>query len=371
MQMVDLRGQYERLRAEIDTAIEGVLESAQFVKGSTVTQFEEDLARFLDVPHVVSCGNGTDALQLALMALDLSPGDEVITPNFTFFATAEVVALLGFKPVLVDVTPDDFTIDCNKLQAAITPRTRAIIPVHLFGQCADMERILTIARQHDLYVIEDNAQALGSDCHVGDAIRKAGTIGTIGTTSFFPSKNLGCYGDGGAIFCSDEQLAQRLRVLANHGMFERYRHELIGLNSRLDTMQAAILLVKLRHLDDFNRRRVLAADRYDAFLANLTSARLPVRNVWSRHIFHQYTLCFESNSLRDLAKQRLAENGIPSMIYYPLPLHRQTALRNVLGDDIGDFPVSDMLSQTLLSLPMHTELTEGQQRCVAKVLLEL
>lgn len=371
MQMVDLLGQYARLQSEIDSAIRAVLDSGQYVKGQEVQNFEQELSQYLGEAHVIACANGTDALQLALMALDLKPGDEVIVPNFTFFATVEVVALLGLKPIFVDVDLDHCTIDCNAVQRAISPRTKAIIPVHLYGQCADMQRLQEIATPLHISIIEDTAQALGAECSINGLSLKAGSIGTMGATSFFPSKNLGCYGDGGALICRDDALAAKLRALANHGMIERYHNDMIGINSRLDELQAAILRVKLRHLDDFNRRRQQAAARYNQLLADLDFLHLPVQNPQSTHIYHQYTIRFESNQLRERARKALQEKGIPSMIYYPIPLHRQRALQHLAPKDSPALANSILLAETVLSLPMHTELAEPDQQKVAQVLRAL
>lgn len=357
IQMCDLKGQYLKIREEINTAIQDVIDSTAFIKGKEVSLFQNELASYLGVKHVIGCANGTDALQIALMALDLKPGDEVITPDFTFIATVEVVALLGLTPILVDVDPSTFTIDIHKLEEAITPKTRAIIPVHLFGQCSNMDEIMRVAKKHNLYVIEDTAQALGADYYHADGrISKAGTIGTIGTTSFFPSKNLGCYGDGGALFTNDDALATEIRSIANHGMKVRYRHDRIGVNSRLDTIQAAILRVKLKYLDEYNKSRINAANTYDNLLKCCSKVITPKRASWSNHIFHQYTLKL-SGVERDALQKALAEKGIPTMVYYPIPLHKQKAFEPFKEYNYGRlFQVSDSLSNSVLSLPMHTEL---------------
>jgi UDP-2-acetamido-2-deoxy-ribo-hexuluronate aminotransferase len=359
IEMVDLRSQYERYKADIDSAISGVISSTAFIKGPDVRLFEEELQRYLGVRHVIACANGTDALQIAMMALRLRPGDEVITTNFTFIATVEVVELLGLKLVLVEPDPHTFNISVEAIKKAITPRTRAIVPVHLFGQCADMESILDIANNHGIHVIEDAAQATGAEYRFSDGtVRKAGTMGKIGCTSFFPSKNLGCYGDGGALFTDDDELATLIRSITNHGMKVRYYHDTIGVNSRLDTIQAAVLRVKLRHLDAFNEARQRAAAYYDTALAALPGITLPFRADNSTHIFHQYTLRI-ANGDRDKMRECLENEGIPSMIYYPVPLHRQKAYAH-LGYDTDDFPVTGRLSGEVLSLPMHTELEDEQ-----------
>jgi UDP-2-acetamido-2-deoxy-ribo-hexuluronate aminotransferase len=359
IEMVDLRSQYERYKADIDSAISGVISSTAFIKGPDVRLFEEELQRYLGVRNVIACANGTDALQIAMMALGLRPGDEVITTNFTFIATVEVVELLGLKLALVEPDPHTFNISVEAIKKAITPRTRAIVPVHLFGQCADMEAILDIANQHGIHVIEDAAQATGAEYRFSDGtVRKAGTMGKIGCTSFFPSKNLGCYGDGGALFTDDDELATLIRSITNHGMKVRYYHDTIGVNSRLDTIQAAVLRVKLRHLDAFNEARQRAAAYYDTALAALPGITLPFRAGNSTHIFHQYTLRIASGK-RDNMRECLESEGIPSMIYYPVPLHRQKAYAH-LGYGTDDFPVTGRLSGEVLSLPMHTELEDEQ-----------
>src|SRR5665647_1706174 len=323
IQMVDLKAQYEKIGSEIDIAIKSVLESTAFIKGPDVKLFEEELQDYMKVKHVVSCANGTDALELAMMALGLKPGDEVITTNFTFIATVEVIALLGLKVVIVDPDPDSFNISVEAVKRAITPKTKAIIPVHLFGQCADMESIMELARKHNLFIIEDAAQATGADYIFRDGTsKKAGTIGNIGTTSFFPSKNLGCYGDGGAIYTNDDTYAKKLRSIANHGMKERYHYDDIGVNSRLDTIQAAILRVKLKHLSKFNEARKELADLYDKAFGGCHSISVPERVKYSSHIFHQYTIRVK-NGKRDALKKFLETKNIPSMVYYPGPLHTQ------------------------------------------------
>ncbi len=363
--MVDLQGQYQRLKPEIDAAIQEVLDSSHFIGGPQVARFADQLATYLNAGHVIPCANGTDALQLALMALDLQPGDEVITTPFTFIATAEVIALLGLTPVFVDCRPDSFNIDPDAIAEAITRRTRCIIPVHLFGQAANMEAILHLTENTDIYVVEDNAQAIGADYAFTNGVtQKVGTIGQIGTTSFYPSKNLGCYGDGGALFTNDDQLADRIRLLANHGMKTRYYHDEVGINSRLDAIQAAILSVKLRHLDDFAKARQQAAARYDEVLSTLPGVTIPHRVPYSNHVFHQYTVKLDYS--RQEIQQALSAAGISSAIYYPVPLHLQKAYSRY-GYQEGDFPVAEMLAEKLLSLPIHTELTEAAQSRILQV----
>ncbi|MFK8104397.1 MAG: DegT/DnrJ/EryC1/StrS family aminotransferase [Saprospiraceae bacterium] len=361
IQMVDLQAQYQRIKAEVDQGIGDILNSCQFINGTAVKEFTKNLKTYLGAQHVIPCGNGTDALQIALMALDLQPGDEVITTPFTFVATAEVIALLKLKPVFVDVHADTFNMDETKLEAVITERTKCIIPVHLFGQCCNMEKIMQIAEAHQLYVVEDNAQAIGADYHFSDGrICKSGTMGHIGTTSFFPSKNLGCYGDGGAIFTQDDALGKKIQVIANHGSSVRYYHDEIGVNSRLDSIQAAVLDVKLKHLDDYGRARKKGADFYNAHLG-LPGIQTPVIAPFSTHVFHQYTLIIENG--RDQVKEHLTEKGIPTGVYYPVPLHLQKAYRGD-GYKMGDFPVSEDLARKVLSLPMHTELKEEIQHYI-------
>jgi len=358
IKMVDLKTQYQNIKTEVDEAMQAVIDQTAFIKGQPVRDFACELAQYLDARHVIPCANGTDALQAAMMALGLKPGDEVITVGFTFISTVEVVALMGLKPVIVDVDPDDFMIRPDLIEQAITPQTKAIVPVHLFGQCADMEKILKIAREHDLYIVEDAAQALGATYTFSDGInKKAGTMGTIGCTSFFPSKNLGCFGDGGALFTQDDQLAEKLNAMVNHGMKQKYFHELVGMNSRLDTLQAAVLRVKLKYLDQYNQARLKAADYYDEALKAVEGVQTPCRRTDTTHIFHQYTLKLDQD--RDQVKDRLKEKGIPAMVYYPYPLHLQKAFQ-YLGYQEGDLPVSEQLCHQVLSLPMHTELDEEQ-----------
>jgi dTDP-4-amino-4,6-dideoxygalactose transaminase len=357
IQMVDLKTQYEKIKTEVDSAIQKVIENTTFINGPEVKSFQADLEKYLGVKHVIPCANGTDALQIAMMALDLKPGDEVITANFTYVATAEVIALLGLTPVLVDVYPDTFDINIEAIEKAITPKTKAIVPVHLFGQCANMEAIMQLASKHKLYVIEDTAQAIGADFTFSNGeTKKAGTIGTVGCTSFFPSKNLGCYGDGGAIYTNDDVLAAKLRMIANHGQSVQYVHDSIGVNSRLDSIQAAILRVKLKHLDEYAAARNKAADYYDKAFANHPNLKTPVRVKNSNHVFHQYTLQLK-NVDRSALREFLSANGVPAMIYYPIPLHMQKAYTDARYK-AGDFPVTEALCASVISLPMHTELTE-------------
>ena len=357
--MVDLKAQYEKIGSEIDNAIKSVLLSTAFIKGADVRLFEEELQEFMGVKHVVSCANGTDALHLAISVLGLKPGDEVITTNFTFIATIEVVAALGLKPVIVDPEPGSFNISVNAIKKALTPRTKAIVPVHLFGQCADMESIMDLARENNLFVVEDAAQATGTDYFFKDrTVKKAGTIGDIGTTSFFPSKNLGCYGDGGALYTNDKNYARKLRSIANHGMKVRYQYDDIGINSRLDTIQAAILRVKLKYLAKFNALRIAVADQYDRAFAGCESISIPERMNYSSHILHQYTIRVK-NGMRDELKKYLETKNIPSMVYYPGPLHMQKAYE-YLGYKADDFPVTTSLCKEVLSLPMHPDMEKDQ-----------
>jgi UDP-2-acetamido-2-deoxy-ribo-hexuluronate aminotransferase len=359
IQMVDLKAQYEKIGPEIDVAIKSVLESTAFIKGPDVKLFEEELQEYMGVNHVVSCANGTDALHLATMVLGLKPGDEVITTNFTFIATVEVVALLGLKLVIVEPDPGTFNISIDAVRKAITPKTKAIVPVHLFGQCADMESLMDLAKKHKLFIIEDAAQATGADYIFGNGTRqKAGTIGHIGTTSFFPSKNLGCYGDGGALYTNDDAFAKKLRSVANHGMKVRYHYDDIGVNSRLDTIQAAILRIKLKYLSQFNAARKAVADQYDTAFAECESIIIPERSGYSSHIFHQYTIKVK-NGRRDDLKKFLESKNIPSMIYYPGPLHLQEAY-SYLGYSDKDFPVTTALCKEVLSLPMHPDMEQEQ-----------
>ncbi len=369
IQMVDLKSQYEKIKTEVDAAIQNVLNTSAFINGPEVKAFQSELEQYLGVKHIIPCANGTDALQIAMMALDLKPGDEVITADFTYVATAEVIALLGLKPVLVDVIPDTFDIDVTAIEKAITPKTKAIVPVHLFGQCANMEAINALAKKHNLYVIEDTAQAIGADYFYKDGTKKkAGTISTIGCTSFFPSKNLGCYGDGGAIFTNDDALAAKIRMIANHGQSVQYVHDSIGVNSRLDSIQAAILRIKLRDLDNYAIARNKAAAYYDKAFANNPKLKTPARASYSSHVFHQYTLQLngvDRNALREF----LAAREIPAMIYYPIPLHMQKAYLDPRYK-AGDFPVTEKLCASVVSLPMHTELDEETLKYITDSVLE-
>ena len=368
IQMVDLFTQYSKIKAEIDSQIEEVIRSSVFVKGGKVVEFEENLKKYLNVGHVIACGNGTDALQIALMALNLKEGDEVITTPFTFVSTLEVLAMMRLKPVLADVDYYTFNIRPESVAACITKRTKAIVPVHLFGQCADMESLNEIARNHNLNIIEDACQALGTDYQFRNGkTAKAGTIGDIACNSFFPTKNLGAFGDGGALFTNNDELAQTMRSIANHGMSKRYYYRQIGMNSRLDAIQAAILDVKLKYLDQYVEARQLAAAFYDRELSGINGLVIPARVPFSSHSFHQYTLKVPGR--RDELQKYLKEKGIPSMIYYPLPLHLQEAYR-YLGYKKGDFPVAEELSEQVLSLPMHTELSAGQLNYIAGAIHE-
>jgi len=370
IQMVDLQTQYQRIKQDIDAGIQEVIESAAFIKGPKVAEFQAHLEAYTGAKHVIPVGNGTDALQIALMGLGLKPGDEVITPTFTFIATAEVVALLGLTPVVVDVDWNTMNIDVEAVRRAITPKTKAIVPVHLFGQCAPMDEIMKIAEEHHLFVVEDACQAIGAQYTFPDGTTKqAGTIGHIGCTSFFPSKNLGCYGDGGAIFTNDDALADRMRAIANHGCHIRYHHDEVGVNSRLDSIQAAILDAKLPHLNEYIAARRKAADYYDKALANNSKLLIPGRQAHSTHVFHQYTLRVVGAN-RDELRSQLAERGIPAMIYYPVPLHQQKAYLDPRYKD-GDFPVAERLAECVLSLPMHTELDEEQLAYITSNTLDL
>lgn len=362
--MVDLQSQYQKIKGDVDAAILNVLDSAAFINGPEVKQFETELQNYLNVKHVIPCGNGTDALQIALMALGLEPGDEVITADFTFAATVEVIDLLKLNSILVDVDYDTFTIDTEKLKAAITPKTKAIIPVHLFGQCANMDEIMAIAKEHNLYVVEDTAQAIGAD-YKG---RKAGTIGHIGCTSFFPSKNLGCYGDGGAIFTNDDDIAHRLRGIVNHGMYKRYYHDEVGVNSRLDSVQAAVLRRKLPFLNDYNAARNKAAAYYTDAFKDIDALLTPVKGEDTTHVFHQYTLRV-TNGKRNELQAFLTEKEIPAMIYYPVPLRKQKAYDNGHYND-ADFPNTNKLVEEVMSLPMHTELDEEQLAYITSAVRE-
>lgn len=369
IQMVDLVTQYEKIQAEIDAAVVGVIRSAAYINGPEVKAFKSELEAYLGVKHVIPCANGTDALQIAMMALGLKPGDEVITADFTYVATAEVIALLGLTPVLVDVYPDTFDINVEELQKAIGPKTKAIVPVHLFGQCADMERILAVAKKHGLFVIEDTAQAIGSNYTFSNGtVAKAGTMGDIGCTSFFPSKNLGCYGDGGAMYTNSDDLAAKMQMIANHGQTVQYYHDSIGVNSRLDSIQAAVLRIKLRHLDGYAAARNSAASYYDKAFAGSSKLRTPQRVKHSDHVFHQYTLQLNGVDRQGL-RDHLASKGIPSMIYYPVPLHLQKAYLDPRYKE-GMFPVTEQLCASVISLPMHSELEENTLEFITQSVLE-
>ena len=370
IQMVDLQTQYQHIKEYIDRGIQAVIDSAAFVKGPVVTEFQSHLEAYTGAKHVITVGNGTDALQIALMGLGLKPGDEVITPTFTFIATAEVVALLGLTPVVVDVDWDTMNISVEAIRKAITPRTKAIVPVHLFGQCADMEPIMAIAREHHLYVVEDACQAIGAQYTFSDGTTKqAGTMGDIGCTSFFPSKNLGCYGDGGAIFTNNDELAAQMRAIANHGMVVRYHHDRVGVNSRLDAIQAAVLDAKLPHLDEYIAARQRAAAYYDKAFAGNPHVLTPARQAHSTHVYHQYTLRLLGVD-RDKVREALAEREIPSMVYYPVPLHLQKAYQDPRYK-AGDFPVAERLAACVLSLPMHTELSDEQLLAITSAVGEV
>lgn len=367
--MVDLKSQYKKIKTEIDQAISDCIESAEFINGNKVNEFAKHLGEYTGAQFVIPCANGTDALQIALMALDLQSGDEVIVPAFTYVATAEVIALLGLVPVLVDVHPDDFRINLDQVAAAVTTKTKAIVPVHLFGQCAEMEELMEFAAKNNIYVIEDTAQAIGAVYRFSDgSVKQAGTIGHIGTTSFFPSKNLGCYGDGGAIFTNDDKLAQKIKMIANHGQSKKYHHDIIGVNSRLDTLQAAILDVKLQYLDDYAKARNEAANYYDSHLKDIAGIEIPQRVLNSTHVFHQYTLKINGGK-REALKLFLADRNIPTMVYYPMPLHYQKAYENSRFPK-GSLPVSEQLSESVLSLPIHTEMTEEIQDEIIKGIRE-
>ena len=370
IEMVDLKTQYQNIKSEIDTAVQTVIDEASFINGAIVKEFAANLATYLHAKHVIPCANGTDAIQIAFMALELQPGDEIICPAFTYAATIEVAKLLHLRPIYVDIDPHTFNIDTNAIEAVITPKTKAIIPVHLFGQSANMEIVMQIANKYNLYVIEDTAQAIGADYTFSDGTTaKAGTIGHIGTTSFFPSKNLGCYGDGGAIFTNDHVLAEKLRVITDHGQTKKYHFEKIGVNSRLDSMQAAILNVKLKYLHQYTEARQKAAAIYDAAFCNLTNLQIPYRDTASSHVFHQYTL--RTNGIeRDTIIEKLKNKNIPCMVYYPKPMHVQPAY---LDSDFpeGAFPHSEQASEKVFSLPMHTELTPQMQQYIIDSLLEI
>lgn len=368
--MVDLKGQYEQIKTTVDAGIQAVLDTTSYINGPAVHAFQKNLENYLGAKHVIPCANGTDALQIAMMGLDLQPGDEVITADFTFAATVEVIALLRLTPVLVDVNPDDFNISLDAIKKAITPKTKAIVPVHLFGQAADMEALMQLAAEHNLYVIEDNAQAIGANYKYSDGTKKkVGTIGHVASTSFFPSKNLGCYGDGGAIFTNDDALAHKLRGIVNHGMYVRYHHDVVGVNSRLDSIQAAVLDAKLPKLDQYNEARQAAAEKYSAAFANHKNIITPiVTGDKDSHVFHQYTLRI-IDADRDGLMQHLLDKGIPCAIYYPIPLHAQKAYLDPRYKE-EDFPVTNQLCKEVLSLPMHTELEADQIEFITSSVLE-
>ncbi|HXG82921.1 MAG TPA: DegT/DnrJ/EryC1/StrS family aminotransferase [Pyrinomonadaceae bacterium] len=365
IQMVDLKGQYEKIKEEIDAAVISCLSSTAYVNGPQVESFQRNLENYLQVKNVIPCANGTDGLQIALMALGLKEGDEVIVPSFTFIATAEVVALLKLTPVMVEVDENTFNITADIIERAITPLTKAVVPVHLFGQSCDMEAIARLAEKRDLFVVEDNAQAIGADYTFGDGVvKKAGTIGHVGCTSFFPSKNLGCCGDGGAIFTDDDALAEKMRTIANHGQREKYYHVVVGVNSRLDTIQASILDIKLKRLDEYAAARNRAAEFYDAAFRDIEQLQIPVREPRSTHVFHQYTLRVK-NGRRDALQKHLAERGVPAMIYYPVPLYRQEAFREYVASDFY-LPETEKLCDSVLSLPIHTEMNEELLNFITK-----
>jgi len=368
--MVDLKGQYEQIKHDVNASIQEVLDTTSYINGPAVHAFQKNLEEYLGARHVIPCANGTDALQIAMMGLDLQPGDEVITADFTFAATVEVIALLKLTPVLVDVDADTFNISIDAIRKAITPKTKAIVPVHLFGQAANMDAIMTLAREHDLYVIEDNAQAIGADYQYPHGMKqKVGTIGHVASTSFFPSKNLGCYGDGGAIFTNDDELAHKLRGIVNHGMYVRYHHDVVGVNSRLDSIQAAVLNAKLPKLDHYNKARQAAAEKYsNAFAGHQNIITPVVTGERDSHVFHQYTLRI-IDADRDALMQHLLDKGIPCAIYYPIPLHAQKAYAHERYKE-EDFPVTNLLCKEVLSLPMHTELEDDQIDFITSSVLE-
>lgn len=363
IQMVDLKSQYLKIKNQVDSAINGVLENTQFINGEHVKGFQSELANYMGVKHVITCANGTDALQIAMMGLGLKPGDEVITPSFTYIATTEVVALLGLKPVFVDCDPNTFNISIKEIEKAITSKTKAIVPVHLFGQSCDMKAILKIAKENELFVIEDNAQAIGSDYFGLAETKKTGTIGNVGCTSFFPSKNLGCYGDGGALMTNDDQLAEKLRMIANHGQSKRYYHDIVGCNSRLDNLQAAVLRIKLKELDSYILNRRKAADYYDQHLDGVEELSVPFRDDNSNHVFHQYTLKLNDKVNRDKLIRYLASKNIPAMVYYPVPAHQQKMFSNIPAT-FNTMNNTEWLSERVFSLPMHTELNTKQQNYI-------
>ncbi|MFD0965096.1 DegT/DnrJ/EryC1/StrS family aminotransferase [Pseudofulvibacter geojedonensis] len=367
IQMVDLKGQYEGIKEQVNTSIQEVLDNTAYINGPQVKAFQAELEEYLEVKHVIPCANGTDALQIAMMGLGLKPGDEVITADFTFAATVEVIALLGLTPVLVDVNPDDFNINVDAVERAITPKTKAIVPVHLFGQCANMDAIMQLAEKHNLYVIEDNAQAIGATyTSKNGTSKKAGTIGHVASTSFFPSKNLGCYGDGGAIFTNDDELAHIIRGIVNHGMYKRYHHDVVGVNSRLDSIQAGVLRAKLPNLDKYNAARQLTASKYDKAFEAIDAIVTPVRS--GDHVFHQYTLKVKGVD-RDALVEHLNGNGIPCGVYYPIPLHSQKAYVDDRYNE-EDFVVTNQLVKEVISLPMHTELDDEQIKFITGKVIE-
>ncbi len=369
LQMVDTKTQYQKIKTEVDAAVIGVLESSMFIGGKVVNNFATDLADYHKSKHCIPCANGTDALQIAMMALGLQPGDEVITPSFTYIATVEVAALLNIKPIFVEVNKQTFCLDPEAIEKAITPKTKAIIPVHLYGHAADMEKIMAIATKHNLFVIEDNAQGIGCTYTFTDGTsKKTGTIGHIGCTSFYPSKNLGAFGDGGAMFTDDDELANKLRMIASHGQSKRYYHDVVGCNSRLDAVQAAVLTIKLRHLDNYILARRKAADFYDAAFANNEKITTPFRAANQQHVFHQYTLQL-TNVNRDELSQYLTDNGVPNMIYYPVPAHKQKMF-DAFGGSNFNLPITDLLTDCVISLPIHTELDEEQQTFITTKVLE-
>ncbi|WP_299214797.1 DegT/DnrJ/EryC1/StrS family aminotransferase [uncultured Aquimarina sp.] len=382
IQMVDLKGQYEQIKERVDASILDVISSATFINGPEVHSFQKELEEYLDVKHVIPCANGTDALQIAMMGLGLKPGDEVITADFTFAATVEVIALLQLTPVLVDVEPDSFNIDPNAIRKAITPNTKAIVPVHLFGQAANMDEIMEIAKEHNLYVIEDNAQGIGSSYKFADGkVAKTGTIGHVSSTSFFPSKNLGCYGDGGAMFTNDDDLAHTIRGIVNHGMYKRYHHDVVGVNSRLDSIQATVLRAKLPNLDSYNNARRAAARKYNKAFESVENIITPkvkgnscgtsedvICDSCNCHVFHQYTLRI-INADRDALAKHLNDTGIPCGVYYPIPLHNQKAYQDERYNE-SDFPVTNQLVKEVISLPMHTELDDEQIDFITKTIID-
>ncbi len=369
IQMVDTKTQYLKIKDRVDAGIQGVLDSAAYINGKPVQEFAANLSAYLQVPYTITCGNGTDALQIAMMALDLQPGDEIITPSFTYIATVEVMALLRLKPVFVEVDKETFCIDANAIRAAITSKTKAIVPVHLYGHAAPMEEIMDIAKEHNLFVIEDNAQAIGSDYRFTDgSIKKTGTIGTIGTTSFYPSKNLGAFGDGGAIFTSDAALAEKLKMIANHGQKVRYYHEIVGCNSRLDSIQAAVLNVKLEFLDEYIESRQKVAAYYNKSFASHNKLTIPLVKPYCSHVYHQYTLIVNDVN-RNVLSQFLLDNKIPNMIYYPVPAHRQKMF-DAFGGSSYNLPLTDWLTERVISLPIHTEMDEEQIKFIIDHLLK-